>query len=147
MKYPRMLKTAKGLARKTNGSRRPLLSGLMMISFIACSSSYAVDDRTAHFGLSALFGAGAETVLHYNTDLKDVGRVAAGTVLGTLPGLAKEIADSQKSDNEFSQSDLVADVAGAFTGALLSNLVNNAIQVRVETDGEKQVSLLLTGTF
>ena len=147
MKYPRMLKTAKGLARKTNGTRRPLLSGLMIISFIACSSSYAVDDRTLHFGLSALFGAGAETVLHYNTDLKDVGRVAAGTVLGTLPGLAKEIADGQKSDNEFSKSDLVADVAGAFTGALLSNLVNNAIQVRVETDGEKQLSFLLTGTF
>lgn len=106
-----------------------------------------MDDKVAHFSLSALFGAGAETILHYNTDLKDVGRVAAGTVLGTLPGLAKEIADSQESDNEFSQGDMLANMAGAFSGALLGNLVNNAIQVRVETDGKKQVSFLLRGKF
>lgn len=142
-----MLEADNGLTRKTHGSRRLLLPGLMVISSLACSSSYAVDDKTLHFGLSALFGAGAETILHYNSDLHDVGRVAAGTALGTLPGLAKEIADSQESDNEFSQGDMVANVAGAFTGAFLGNLVNNAIQVRVETDGKRQVSLLLRGTF
>jgi len=123
--------------------RKRLILVVMIFAAFASADSLAVDDKTAHFGLSALFGAGAETVLHYRTDLESVHRVAVGTLLGSVPGLAKEIADSQQDGNEFSGSDLTADVAGAFFGAFLSNLFNSAIQIQVESDGGAQLSVVL----
>ena len=128
-------------------SRKFVICLVMMLAGFPCANSFAFDDKIAHFGLSALFGAGAETILHYRTDFEDVERVALGTLLGSVPGLAKEIIDSQEDGNEFSGSDLTADVAGAFSGALLSNLFNNAIQVRIESGGEKQVSVVLDRKF
>jgi len=41
---------------------------MLMLAGFSCANSFAVDDKAAHFGLSALFGAGAETVLHYRTE-------------------------------------------------------------------------------
>ena len=127
--------------------RKRLIRVVMMFAGLACADCLAVDDKTAHFGLSALFGAGAETVLHYRTDLESVDRVAVGTLLGSVPGLAKEIADSQQDGNEFSGSDLTADVAGAFFGAFLGNLLNSAIQIQVESDGGAQLSVVLGKQF
>jgi uncharacterized protein YfiM (DUF2279 family) len=128
-------------------SRKFVICLVMMLAGSPCANSFAFDDKTAHFGLSELFGAGAETILHYRTDFEDVERVALGTLLGSVPGLAKEIIDSQEDGNEFSGRDLTADVAGAFSGALLSNLFNNAIQVRIESGDEKQVSVVLDRKF
>ena len=128
-------------------SRKFVICLVMMLACFPCANSFAFDDKIAHFGLSALFGAGAETILHYRTDFEDVERVALGTLLGSVPGLAKEIIDSQEDGNEFSARDLTADVAGAFSGALLSNLFNNAIQVRIESGDEKQVSVVLDRKF
>jgi uncharacterized protein YfiM (DUF2279 family) len=127
--------------------RKLFICVVMMLAGFPCASSFAFDDTTAHFGLSALFGAGAETVLHYRTDFEDVERVALGTLLGSVPGLAKEIIDSQEDGNEFSARDLAADVAGAFSGALLSNLFNNAVQVRIESGDGKHVSVVLGKQF
>jgi len=123
--------------------KKLFLCVVMMLAGFTCVNSFAVDDKTAHFGLSALFGAGAETVLHYRTDFEDVERVALGTLLGSIPGLAKEIIDSRQDGNEFSGRDLTADVAGAFSGAFISNLFNNAIQVRIESGDGKQLSVVL----
>ena len=50
--------------------RKRLIRVVMMFAGLACANSLAFDDKTAHFGLSALFGAGAETVLHYRTNLE-----------------------------------------------------------------------------
>jgi hypothetical protein len=61
--------------------------------------------------------AAAETYVHYKTDLKAPSRVLLGTAVGSLPGLGKELTDS-----EFSGSDMAADVCGAFLGALIANL-------------------------
>jgi uncharacterized protein YfiM (DUF2279 family) len=119
----------------------------MMLAAFPCANSFAFDDKTAHFGISALFGAGAETVLHYRTDFEDVERVALGTLLGSVPGLAKEIIDSQEDGNKFSGGDMAADVAGAFSGAFLSNLFNNAIQVRIESGDEQQLSVVFDKQF
>jgi uncharacterized protein YfiM (DUF2279 family) len=122
--------------------RKAITCLITLLVTLPGANTLAFDDKTAHFGISALFGAGAETVLHYRTDLEDVPRVAIATVLGSLPGLAKEIADSQEDGNEFSGRDLGADIAGAFTGALLSNLFNNAIQLRVEATDGKRINIL-----
>jgi len=59
-------------------------------------------------------------------------------VLGTLPGLFKEIVDSTKKDNLFSGGDLAADILGSFCGAFLSNLVNNKIQVNVNVHNKQK---------
>jgi len=119
----------------------------MMLAGFYCANSFAVDDKTAHFGLSAFFGAGAETVLHYRADVEDIERVALATLLGSMPGLAKEMIDSQQDGNEFSGRDLTADVAGAFSGAFLSNLFNNAIQVRIESGSGDQLSVVFGKQF
>jgi uncharacterized protein YfiM (DUF2279 family) len=128
-------------------ARKLFICVVMMLAGFPCANSFAVDDKTAHFGLSALFGVGAETVLHYRTDFEDVERVALGTLLGSVPGLAKEIIDSQQDGNEFSGRDLTADVAGAFSGAFLSNLFNNAVQVRIAPGDGKRVSVVLDKQF
>ena len=128
-------------------SRKFVICLVMMLAGFPCANSFAFDDKIAHFGLSALFGAGAETILHYRTDFEDVERVALGTLLGSVPGLAKEIIDSQEDGNEFSGRDLTADVAGAFSGAFLSHLINNAIQVRIESGDGKQLSVVLDKQF
>jgi len=120
---------------------------VMVLAGLPCANSFAFDDKTAHFGLSALFGAGAETFLHYRTDFENVETVALGTLLGSAPGLAKEIIDSQDDGNEFSGRDLAADVAGAFSGALLSNLFNNAIQVRIESGADQRVNVVFNKVF
>lgn len=125
--------------------RKRMICAVILI--VACSggNGFGFDDTAAHFGISALFGAG--TVLHDNTGLKDFGRVTIGTARGRLPGRVKEIADRRGEGNEFSGSDFAADVGGAFTGAFLSNLFNHVIQVRIKTGDEKQVALLFTRRF
>ena len=69
-------------------------------------------------------------------------RVALAAVLGSLPGLCKEIADGQEDGNEFSRGDLGADIAGAFSGTLLSSPLNKPIQLRVEASDGKRVNIL-----
>lgn len=94
-----------------------------------------------HAGISSLFGAAGETYLHYHADLEAPARVLLGTVAGSLPGLAKELAD-----NRFSGSDMAADVAGAFLGALVANYVNSRLKVSV-TRQESRTTLWLTYCF
>ena len=126
---------------------RLFMAMLMVLISLPSARSFALDDKAAHFGVSALFGAGAETFLHHRTDFNDVELVALGTLLGSLPGLGKEIFDSQQNGNEFSGRDLAADVAGAFSGALLSNLFNNAIEVRFESAAGRSINLVLGKHF
>jgi VanZ family protein len=98
-------------------------------------------DTALHVGISSLFGAAGETYFHYKTDLEAPGRVLLGTFVGSLPGLAKELTDSR-----FSGSDMAADVAGAFLGALVANFVNNRLKVNVERQARK-TSVRLTYSF
>ncbi len=120
---------------------------LVVLTALPYARSFALDDKVAHIGVSAIFGAGAETFLHHRTDFDNVELVALGTLLGSVPGLGKEIFDSQQNGNEFSGRDLAADVAGAFSGALLSNLFNNAIEVRIESDARRSINLVLNKHF
>ena len=99
----------------------------------------AEGDKIKHFGISLLFGAAGESYLHYATDLEGDKRVFFGTALGTLPGLFKELIDSTREGNRFSGGDLAADILGSFSGALLSNTVNNRIQVNVKMNKKKQI--------
>ena len=109
---------------------------------------FPADDTLSHFGISALFGAAGESFLHYKTDLKTSGRIILGTALGSVPGLLKEVIDSTKKGNHFSGTDLAADIAGAFVGALVANIVNNQIQVKIKkTKKDKTVTISLSFQF
>lgn len=122
----------------------------MIIIFISISSKNlcGADDKLEHFGFSSLFGAAGETYLHYKTDLNASKRIILGATLGTVPGFIKEIIDSTEKGNHFSGTDLAADVAGAFLGAIVANLVNNMIHVKVKTaENNKMVVFTLSYKF
>lgn len=47
--------------------------------------------------------------------------IVYGTLIGTLPGLAKEVIDGTCSTDGFSYKDLAADALGSLTGAALTH--------------------------
>ena len=102
----------------------------------------AANDKLKHFGVSTIFGAAGESVLHYKTDYGASKRIILGTTLGTVPGFVKELIDSNEEGNYFSGADLAADIAGAFFGAVVGNFINNAIQVRMSVSKEKRLFII-----
>lgn len=119
----------------------------LLFTPLSIHSVSAVDDVVAHFGVSAICGAGSETYFHYKTELKNPNRIFISSVLGSVPGLTKEIIDSTQEDNYFSGSDLAADIAGAFAGAFVSSLFNNVIQVKIHGRKEEGVRVSVTYNF
>ncbi|MFC2156721.1 hypothetical protein ACFLT9_02670 [Acidobacteriota bacterium] len=121
---------------KANYIRVLIIRGpiVVLVIFLLCTPLSAANDKLRHFGVSSLFGAAGESILHYTTDLNDFGLIGYGTALGTLPGLIKEVIDSTHENNRFDMGDLAADIAGALIGALIANLINNAIRIETGTD-------------
>ena len=72
-----------------------------------------------HAGTSYAFGLMARTFSPSFVPIDN--GVLRGTLLGTLPGLLKEIADSQAPGNHFSGSDMAANVVGALAGTVLGD--------------------------
>ena len=120
------------------------LAIFLCLIFPAVSS--AEDNEALHFGISAILGAASETIIHHKTKVGPVERIAYGTILGSLPGLAKEVIDSTEEDNHFSGKDMAANVAGAFVGSVIANLVNNQIRVSVDPE-QKKVALVVFHEF
>ncbi|SAK49088.1 lipoprotein [Caballeronia hypogeia] len=80
------------------------------------SDSWTGSDKLAHFAASTPFGAlGA----YFTRDTAHP--VVYGTLIGTAPGLAKEIFDGTCPSAGFSYKDLTADVLGALVGASLAH--------------------------
>ena len=80
------------------------------------SDSWTGTDKLKHFAVSAPFGA-LGAYLTRDTDHP----IVYGTLLGTVPGLAKEVIDGTCSTDGFSYKDLAADALGALTGAALAH--------------------------
>jgi len=97
----------------------------------------ADSNSVLHFGFSMVFGVMSETFLHNNFDMSAPPRIFYATVIGSIPGLAKEISDNSDDGGHFSGSDMAFDVVGAFTGSLISNYINNKVRVSVkhQSDG------------
>ena len=97
----------------------------------------AADSNSAkHYGFSAVFGFTSETLIHKNfTSLNDIERVSYATILGSTPGLIKEL-----TDDKFSNEDMAFNVAGALTGALISNYLNNNTSIFVSHNKEEKAT-------
>ena len=95
-------------------------------------TAMGMDDDVKHFLISGAAGAGSETILHYTSGMGPIERISAATFIGSLPGLVKEISDSRKEGNEFGLGDMGMDVLGSFSGALMSGMINDRIQVRLK---------------
>ena len=97
-----------------------------------------------HYGFSAVFGFASETIIHKNfTQLGDIEKVSYATILGSTPGLIKEL-----TDDKFSNEDMAFNFAGALTGALLSNYLNNNTSIFVtHSQEEKSTKINLAYNF
>ena len=97
----------------------------------------AADSNSAkHYGFSAVFGFTSETLIHKNfTSLNDIERVSYATLLGSTPGLIKEL-----TDDKFSNEDMAFNIAGALTGALLSNYLNNNTSIFISHNEEEKAT-------
>lgn len=71
-------------------------------------------DKAAHFGVSLALGVGASR-------LSDDTLTAVGLAL--VPGLAKELYDSQQDCNRFSWKDMAWNAAGAYIGVRAGNWI------------------------
>jgi putative lipoprotein len=106
--------------------------------FVVPASSFAFNeyDKIWHFSVSSAFGAASETYLHYNTKLGTPERIVYSTFLGIVPGIFKELYDDRQKDNSFDWGDMAANAGGALVGALLSNYINNRIQISFDNNGK-----------
>ncbi|OPY75265.1 MAG: lipoprotein [Syntrophorhabdus sp. PtaU1.Bin050] len=123
-----------------NKNIRRLVSTLVVASllFLVPVSSFAFNeyDKIWHFSISSVFGAASETYLHYNTSLETPQRIACSTFLGIVPGVFKELYDDRQKNKSFDWGDMAANTGGALVGALISNYINNRIQVSIDGDGK-----------
>jgi hypothetical protein len=109
---------------------------LLILSLLGVNL-FAEDSNSAkHFGFSAIFGFGSELIIHKNfPNLSNFEKVSYATILGSTPGLIKEL-----NDDKFSNEDLAFDIAGALTGALISNYLNNNTSIFISHNKEKEAT-------
>ncbi len=91
-----------------------LFAAVCLASF---SSAWAADDwngadKAKHVAVSAVLGT--VSAMHFEDKWTAFG-------VAMIPGVLKEIADSQQSRNHFSGKDLAADALGAALGVQLGN--------------------------
>ncbi|MGI9275383.1 MAG: hypothetical protein ACR2PT_11140 [Endozoicomonas sp.] len=111
--------------------RTALIASGALASAWALSSGSIANDKKKHFGISVLLGAGSETILrrHPYTASHRWRRIGIATALATAPGFIKELTDSK-----FDSGDLLADIAGSFTGAMVSDLLQGPTQEQLSVD-------------
>ncbi len=104
-----------------------LAASALLVSFGAgeayaqSSDPWTSPDKAMHFAASAPLGAIAASLSGPSASTGM--RLLYGTLIGSLPGLAKELADSRNVKADASSRDMVFNVAGAALGALLADWV------------------------
>lgn len=114
---------------------------LLLVMILSTNSLYALEnDKLLHYGASTAAGYLSGSLLTHFHEYEDrsLELVGYSTLLGSLPGLAKEINDSTKEDNVFSNADMAANILGALTGALIHNyFYQKDFQVTVQTRDDR----------
>ncbi len=114
-----------------------IISLLLIFSLLLLipHSSFAWDENfDQHFTLSMLFGAIGETIVHNRETYGVSKKIIAGAVLGTVPGLIKEISDNTESNNSFSEDQILYDVSGSTVGSLIAYKYNSRTKVKVSKE-------------
>ena len=120
-------------------TRRIILLLILSLLILIPSSSFADDNFGQHFTISILMGAIGETTIHNRENFNAPMKILAGTVIGTVPGVIKEIFDSTDSDNYFSGEQVLYDAMGSAVGSFIAYKFNSRTKVNVSTsdDGAK----------
>ncbi|MCW7553148.1 hypothetical protein NX722_10970 [Endozoicomonas gorgoniicola] len=100
------------------------IAGISAASIAGMTSNTFAEDKKRHFSISIALGAASEFGLRKLKVASDSRwkRIALATGAGLVPGIIKEM-----TDDRFDKEDLLADVIGSFTGALLSDLVQGPV--------------------
>jgi putative lipoprotein len=101
------------------GAVAAALVGMLAVPALAQSDAWTSPDKALHAGFSASFGMIGASLAGGAGSAGE--RVLYGTMLGSLPGLAKELADAQRPGGDASYRDMVFNVVGAALGALLAD--------------------------
>lgn len=111
-----------------------IIKAFVLFSLVGMNLLAEDTNSAKHFGISAALGFGSELVIHKNfSSLSDFEKITYGTILGSTPGLIKEL-----NDDKFSNEDLAFDIVGAFTGAVLSNYLNNNTSIFISHNNENE---------
>lgn len=108
---------------------------IFFLGLASLTSLNAADSNSIkHYGFSAIFGFASETFIHKNyIHLDDIEKISYSTILGSTPGLLKEL-----TDDKFSNEDMAFNIVGALTGAVLSNYINNNTSLFIAHNSEKK---------
>ncbi|AOY00649.1 hypothetical protein [Jeongeupia sp. USM3] len=133
------------MSRNVAGRCVPVLAILLMLQGgSACAFEFADpdpwhgSDKVAHFSVSVALGAGGREVASDSAHPQ-----LYGVILAVVPGVAKEVLDGIRQDNDFSYKDLLFDLVGAISGAYLGN----TIMLRSSHDGQPVFGLQYGGQF
>jgi len=120
---------------------------LFLIPLLFCSllfgdSLHFTQDKKKHLGISFALGNATALYMQYNYPHNSYAKnLLISTSLATIPGIVKELSDSQKNNNHFSSADLTYDILGSFLGAITGVTIGKKIFVNIK---EKKIAYNMT---
>jgi uncharacterized protein YfiM (DUF2279 family) len=97
------------------------------------------DDKIKHLEVSTFLGYTGETLLHKYSQLPDKKKVLYAVGAAFAVGVGKELYDEEDYGG-FSIKDLIPDLFGAVTGAIVSNYLNKNYFLKIEHKSDKKIS-------
>lgn len=99
---------------------KKILITMLTLATISNAGFFQEEDKQLHMEVSVPFGAMGALMCKGDRGFNLSGwqAVACGTVLGMIPGIAKEYVDSREGGSGWDNRDLGADAIGAFIGAI-----------------------------
>ena len=121
-----------------------LRNGLFALLFLTTSLFSVGFDKTQHMQVSMALGyAGATLLNEYGSDSKTK-KILYATGVSFAVGLGKEFYD-QYDYGGFSEKDLVADLTGAVSGAVLSSYLDKKYFLIIERKKERKSAKIILG--
>ena len=112
----------------------------ILLPLLMTNSLYGVgDDKIKHLQVSMLLGYAGETLLHKYSQLSHEDKVLYAVGAAFAIGIGKELYDEQDYGG-FSAEDLVPDLFGSVSGAIISNYLNKNYFLKIEHKTDKKIS-------
>ena len=115
----------------------------MLLVIILTNHLYGVgDDKYKHLKVSTALGYTGETLLHKYSKLSNKKKVLYAVGAALAIGVGKELYD-QADYGGFSTKDLVPDLFGAVSGAIISNYLNKNYFLQIEHKSDQKISKIV----